>query len=213
VFGSTTIGVRRLLAGLGAALAAVLLVPAAAHAADETIGLDVPSAAVSVWVDIEQAGLAPADVVVTVSSAGGTARTVALTRTTFGLHGELAATTGRASLRVAAATGAATTTPDVSLTAVDAAGVVVGTGTARVRLVAGEPAAVLPGTSDSGTSDSGTPGTAAGASSGGGALAVTGGGIVGIGLAVALLVAGAGLVLWRRLARRDAAPTTEGATR
>jgi hypothetical protein len=207
VFGSTTIGVRRLLAGLGAALAAVLLVPVAAHAADETIGLDVPPAAVSVWVDIEQAGLAPTDVVVTATGVDGAARTVTLTRTTFGLHGEFAARTGRVSFAVAAA-GAATSTPDVSLTAVDATGAVVGTGTTRVRLVAGEPAAVLPGTSDPGTS-----GTTAGSSSGGGALAVTGGGIVGIGLAIALVVAGAGLLIWRRLARRDAASTAEGAVR
>lgn len=208
MFGST-IGLRPLRAALPAALLVAVLTwffPTTAHAADETIGIDVPDGAAAVWIDVEQAGLRPADVVVTAVGAGGAPRTVSMTATTFGSHGEIAAVRGRVSVTVVAVAAAVGSTPDIALTAVDATGTVLAAGNTRVRLVAGEPAVVIGNVGD-GTTTVDTVAERRGT----GALSLTGGGLVGVGLAVVLLLAGGGVLLWRRLYRRPV--TAEGAGR
>jgi hypothetical protein len=190
---------RRLLGTLATGVAAVLLVAAPASAAEETTGIDLPAGTAAVWIDVEQAGLQPADVVLSVST-GGAWRPVALVATTFGLHATLAASPGRLALSIAGAPGSATVTPDVALTALDAAGTVLASGQARVEVVPGAatPIVVQP------ASD---PAAASASAPRSGALALTGPGQIAIGVALALLAAGALVLLGRRALR---ARTGEG---
>jgi LPXTG-motif cell wall-anchored protein len=98
---------------------------AAAHAAEpEGLGqFTLPAGTARVWVELEQSGLA-ANAVSVRAQIGGSTLDVPMTATTFGLHGEFAATQGQVTLTILPGVGAPAARPDLALTVLDANGLV-----------------------------------------------------------------------------------------
>lgn len=98
---------------------------AAAHAAEpEGFGqFTLPAGTARVWVELEQSGLA-ANAVSVRAQIGGSTLDVPMTATTFGLHGEFAATQGQVTLTILPGVGAPAARPDLALTVLDANGLV-----------------------------------------------------------------------------------------
>lgn len=183
--------ITRIAAAIAMGLAGAVISVVPAIASDETLGVDVPSQATTVWIDVEQAGLT-ADAVVVATLTDGTPVPVSMTTTTFGLHGEVPATAGRLSLSVTSAPGAAPSTPDLALTVLDADSRVLASAEARLSLAgSGRPAVVEPIRQDATVAPP----------SPSGMLALTGPGQVAIGVALALLTMGALILIGRRVLR------------
>lgn len=128
---------RVLPAAVFAAILSVIgavLTPSSALAAPMTHQMNVPAAAVTAWVDLEQAGIVPAQLVVEQRAAAGGWATVPLTGTTFGLHGEFPVAPGAYELRL---TPSADLSPDLAITFLDGAGGVVGELSLRLDLRSG----------------------------------------------------------------------------
>lgn len=190
------------------AAAGVLLASAGvAHAADESFSVDAPAGAATAWVELEQAGLAADDVVVSVRSGSGPWRSVALAPTTLGLHGEVAVEPGAVQVLVRAAVGAAASSPDAAVTIFDAASSPIAA--TNVRLAVPAAGGGGGGGGGGGTAVVVPPADGAATAPRAGALALTGG----QSLLLAALVVGAvlavGAALAVRAARRRARTGTE----
>ncbi len=120
------------------ALALGLAAPSA-HAADAP-GIDpfaLPAQTTTVWIEFEQAGLAPAALTVRATHEGAAAHTVAMSATTFGLHGEFAAGPGLLVLEVLPTRGSRAASPDLVVVALDASGGVLTSTNLRLSVPAG----------------------------------------------------------------------------
>jgi len=181
-----------LLVGALAALAGAALAPSAALAAPpELITVEVPVAAQTAWVDIEQAGLTPDQLVLERDDAAAGWQPLPLVQTTFGLHAAFPVAPGTLSLRITSAPAAtAGRDPDVAVTVLGSSDEVLTASSARYSVAPGggqaEPAA-LPARS--------------------GTLSATGGPstlpwVLG---GAALLAAGLAALGWRLFSRRNGA--------
>jgi len=180
-----------LLVGALAALAGAALAPSAALAAPpELITVEVPAAAQTAWVDIEQAGLTPDQLVLERDDAAAGWQPLPLVRTTFGLHAAFPVVPGTLSLRITSAPATAGSDPDVAVTVLGSSDEVLTASSARYSVAPGggqaEPAALPART---------------------GALSATGGEsslpwVLG---GAALLAAGLAALGWRLFSRRNGA--------